>query len=215
MGRAVDFVMGAPGEHIAMNAVAALAAVALADGDVLNAAAALKDFQAIKGRGARLPAMGADVIDESYNANPASMAAALALLSHGRGRKIAILGDMLEMGQGAAAYHAALAEPIAAAKRIGFAAGQRDEIPVGRVAQIAAWLLCRKFRGTGAARAGRDQTRRYGAGEGIAGQQDGRDRGCAEREGGLMLYYLSLSPIPTSWPSSGCSAISPSVRAPR
>ncbi len=53
LGRAVDCVIGAQGAHIAMNAVAALAAVALADGDVLNAAAALKDFTALKGRGAR------------------------------------------------------------------------------------------------------------------------------------------------------------------
>ena len=80
----------------------ALAAVALVDGDVLNAAAALKNFTALKGRGARFDGSGdVDVIDESYNANPASMAAALALLgARPRGRKIAVLGDMLEMGEG-------------------------------------------------------------------------------------------------------------------
>ena len=63
-----------------------------------NAAAALKDFTALKGRGARFTAGGVDVIDESYNANPASMAAALALLGSAPGRRIAVLGDMLEMG---------------------------------------------------------------------------------------------------------------------
>jgi len=54
------------------------------------------------------------VIDESYNANPASMAAALALLGASSGRKIAALGDMLEMGEGGVAHHAGLAAPIAA-----------------------------------------------------------------------------------------------------
>ncbi|HEY2837401.1 MAG TPA: UDP-N-acetylmuramoyl-tripeptide--D-alanyl-D-alanine ligase [Rhizomicrobium sp.] len=115
LGQAVDCLVGAPGEHIAMNAVAALASVALVEGDVLNAAAALKQFTALKGRGARFESRGVEVIDESYNANPASMAAALKLLSQARGRKLAVLGDMLEMGEGGPALHAALAEPIDAA----------------------------------------------------------------------------------------------------
>jgi UDP-N-acetylmuramoyl-tripeptide--D-alanyl-D-alanine ligase len=111
-GTAVDCFVGAPGAHIAQNVVGALAAVALLDGDVLNAAAALKDFTALKGRGARFDAGDIHVIDESYNANPASMAAALALLGAARGRKIAVLGDMLEMGEGGSAHHAGLAAPI-------------------------------------------------------------------------------------------------------
>ena len=115
LGHAVDCLVGAPGEHIAMNAVAALAAVALADGDVLNAAAALRNFSALKGRGARFEVGGVQVIDESYNANPASMNMALVLLGQAKGRKLAVLGDMLEMGEGAPALHAALAGPIAAA----------------------------------------------------------------------------------------------------
>lgn len=115
-GTAVDCFVGAPGAHIAQNVVGALAAVALLDGDVLNAAAALKDFTALKGRGARFEAGGIAVIDESYNANPASMAAALALLGSARGRKIAVLGDMLEMGEGGIAHHAGLAAPIEANK---------------------------------------------------------------------------------------------------
>lgn len=126
LGRAVDCVVGAQGAHIAMNAVAALAAVALADGDVLNAAASLKDFTALKGRGARFSAAGVEVIDESYNANPASMAAALALLAGAKGRKLAVLGDMLEMGEGGPVLHAALAEPIEAAHTdLVFAAGRQ------------------------------------------------------------------------------------------
>jgi len=114
LGAAVDCVVGAPGAHIAQNVVGALAAIALLDGDVLNAAAALRDFTALKGRGARFRSGGIEVIDESYNANPASMAAALALLGTAKGRRIAVLGDMLEMGEGGIAHHAGLAAPIEA-----------------------------------------------------------------------------------------------------
>jgi len=121
LGVMVDCMVGAPGGHIAQNVVGALAAVALLDGNVLNAAAALKNFTPLKGRGARFEAGGVQVIDESYNANPASMAAALALLgnftsSNQGGRKIAVLGDMLEMGEGGIAHHAGLAQPIEANK---------------------------------------------------------------------------------------------------
>jgi UDP-N-acetylmuramoyl-tripeptide--D-alanyl-D-alanine ligase len=115
-GTPVDFHLGAPGRHIAGNALATLLTVSLLDGDVLNAAAALRDFAALKGRGARFAAGNVSVIDESYNANPASMAAALALLGAATGRRIAVLGDMLEMGAEGAAHHAALAEPIKAAR---------------------------------------------------------------------------------------------------
>jgi UDP-N-acetylmuramoyl-tripeptide--D-alanyl-D-alanine ligase len=116
LGTAVDAYVGAPGRHIAQNVVGALAAVALLESDVLNAAAALKNFTALKGRGARFTAEEVAVIDESYNANPASMAAALTLLGQAKGRKIAVLGDMLEMGEGGIAYHAGLAAPIEASK---------------------------------------------------------------------------------------------------
>jgi UDP-N-acetylmuramoyl-tripeptide--D-alanyl-D-alanine ligase len=120
LGRKVSFRVGAPGPHIANNAVGALLAVASLDGDVLNAAAALSQFSALKGRGARfrISVSGghADVIDESYNANPASMAMTIAMLGAtpaGKGgRRIAVLGDMLEMGEAGAAHHAALAGAI-------------------------------------------------------------------------------------------------------
>jgi UDP-N-acetylmuramoyl-tripeptide--D-alanyl-D-alanine ligase len=115
-GKPVEARIGAPGAHIAANAVAALAATALVDGDVLNAAAALRNFEALKGRGARMKAGDIEIIDESYNANPASMAAALALLASARGRRIAVLGDMLEMGADSPAHHAGLAVPIEAAR---------------------------------------------------------------------------------------------------
>ncbi len=138
LGQAVDCVIGAPGLHIAQNAVAALAAVALMDGDVLNAAAALKNFTALKGRGARFDAGDIHVIDESYNANPASMVAALALLGAKRGRRIAVLGDILEMGEGGIAHHAGLAKPIENARvDLVFASGPQmkalwDALPATR-----------------------------------------------------------------------------------
>ena len=116
IGQPVEFRLGAPGPHNAANALGALLCVAAADGDVLNAAAALRKFAALKGRGARFAAGGVDVIDESYNANPASMAAALTLLGKASGRRIAVLGDMLEMGPDAPAHHAGLAVALEAAR---------------------------------------------------------------------------------------------------
>ena len=114
------FRVGAQGAHIARNAVATLLAVAALDGDVANAAAALAEFVPLKGRGARFDITtqggSAQVIDESYNANPASMSAALALLGAAEpgpnGRRIAVLGDMLEMGPQGPALHAALSKDI-------------------------------------------------------------------------------------------------------
>jgi UDP-N-acetylmuramoyl-tripeptide--D-alanyl-D-alanine ligase len=143
LGIVVDCHVGAPGAHIAQNVVGALAAVALLEGNVLNAAAALKNFAPLKGRGARFEAGGIRVIDESYNANPASMAAALALLgssssSKQEGRKIAVLGDMLEMGEGGSAHHAGLAQPIEANRvDLVFASGSQmkalwDVLPASR-----------------------------------------------------------------------------------
>jgi UDP-N-acetylmuramoyl-tripeptide--D-alanyl-D-alanine ligase len=121
LGRSIDFRIGAPGAHIAGNAIGALLSVAVLEGDVLNAAAALAQFTALKGRGARFKVKAgtgsAEIIDESYNANPASMAAALALLGSAKAkRRIAVLGDMLEMGSDGPAHHADIAAPIEAAR---------------------------------------------------------------------------------------------------
>jgi UDP-N-acetylmuramoyl-tripeptide--D-alanyl-D-alanine ligase len=120
LGRSVHIRMHASGAHLAGNAVGALLAIAAADGDVLNAGATLSDFTALKGRGARsrIPfGNGAiELIDESYNANPASMAAAMDVLARTEpqagGRRLAVLGDMLEMGHEGKAHHAALAQNI-------------------------------------------------------------------------------------------------------
>jgi UDP-N-acetylmuramyl pentapeptide synthase len=87
-----------------------------------KAALALAEFRAPKGRGERFTLAHAGgpftLIDESYNANPASMRAALDLLARtppaGRGRRIAVLGDMLELGADGAHYHAALVDAVEA-----------------------------------------------------------------------------------------------------
>jgi UDP-N-acetylmuramoyl-tripeptide--D-alanyl-D-alanine ligase len=115
--------IGAPGRHVALNALAVLGAVKLCGADLAAAAAALSSLTPGKGRGLRhhLPlAEGVvTVIDESYNANPASMRAALALLARAEigpgGRRIAVLGDMLELGESSNALHRALAEDMDAA----------------------------------------------------------------------------------------------------
>jgi UDP-N-acetylmuramoyl-tripeptide--D-alanyl-D-alanine ligase len=144
MGLPVEFSMAAPGRHIASNALGALLAVSALDGDVLNAAAAMKSFTALKGRGARFDAGGIEIIDESYNANPSSMAAALTLLGTAKGRRIAVLGDMLELGEDGAAHHAALAAPIEAAKAdLVFLCGPQmqalwDKLPASRRGACAA-----------------------------------------------------------------------------
>lgn len=121
-GNRISFHLGAQGAHIAMNAVAALLAAGELGGDIANAAPALAEFSPLKGRGARFTVLaksgGIDVIDESYNANPVSMAAALGLLAaaNARGRRIAVLGDMLELGTDALALHAGLARDLEAAR---------------------------------------------------------------------------------------------------
>ncbi len=115
LGQTVDAVIGAPGQHMASNALGALLAVAVAGGDVAVAAEALRDFSALKGRGQRIAAHGIEIIDESYNANPASMAAALSLLTKAPGRTLAVLGDMLELGPEGPALHAGIAPHLDAA----------------------------------------------------------------------------------------------------
>jgi UDP-N-acetylmuramoyl-tripeptide--D-alanyl-D-alanine ligase len=131
-GRTVAFQVGAPGKHMALNALAVLAAAEALGADLALAALSLADLTAGSGRGQRteLTAPGGTftLLDESYNANPASMRASMALLGQLdvglRGRRIAILGDMLELGPTGPDMHAALAEPLAAnAIDLVFAAG--------------------------------------------------------------------------------------------
>ena len=122
LGTDVTYKLGAPGRHLVLNSLSVLAAVALAGADLALAALALAGMTPARGRGARttldLPGGAALLIDESYNANPASMRAALALLGQAavsaRGRRIAVVGDMLELGPRGADLHRALAEPVLA-----------------------------------------------------------------------------------------------------
>jgi len=121
--REVTFLLNAPGRHLALNALAALLLAQLFELNLDEAAAALLDFKADGGRGKRetlvIDGRRITVIDESYNANPASMRAAIELLAQakteGRGRHIAVLGDMLELGPSAGELHAELGRDLAKA----------------------------------------------------------------------------------------------------
>jgi len=124
LGDDVTYKVGAPGKHLVLNSLAVLAAVKIAGADLAMAALALADLVPPIGRGRRLKLeVGggkALLIDESYNANPASMRAALEVLAHApigrRGRRMAVLGDMLELGPDAADLHRGLADAVSAAK---------------------------------------------------------------------------------------------------
>lgn len=120
-GAPILFKVGAPGAHLAINGLAVLGAVEAAGGDVAQGMLALASWQAPSGRGERFTVALTDkggaieLIDESYNANPTSMEAALAVLasatpSRNGGRRVAFLGDMLELGPEELAFHAGLAD---------------------------------------------------------------------------------------------------------
>lgn len=126
-GRPLLFKLATPGRHFAMNALGALAIVEAVGGDLARAVTALGRWMPYEGRGLRETIhldpveseLTLSLIDDSYNANPASMAAALEVLAGARvtheigrvskGRRIAFLGDMKELGEDAIALHAGLA----------------------------------------------------------------------------------------------------------
>jgi UDP-N-acetylmuramoyl-tripeptide--D-alanyl-D-alanine ligase len=122
LGHEVTYKLGMPGRHMAMNSLAVLAAAQLAGADLALAALSLSQIEPAAGRGVRrvleVGSGEATLIDESYNANPASMAAALNVLGQAtvgpHGRRIAVLGDMLELGPTGPDLHRGLNEAIKA-----------------------------------------------------------------------------------------------------
>ena len=114
------FSIAQAGAHSVANSLAVLAAVKAVGGDLPAAGLAFAELPGLAGRGARhriaVPGGHILVIDESYNANPASMAATIGQLASESGdRKVAILGAMKELGAGGDTYHAGLAAPLVAA----------------------------------------------------------------------------------------------------
>ena len=126
------FTVGAPGEHWVSNALAVMAAVEALGGDLAAAGLALAEMPGLPGRGERktLSIAGGDalLIDESYNANPLSMAATLKQLGKEHAsRRIAVLGGMRELGDRSRELHAGLAAPLAAG-RVDYAILVGDEM---------------------------------------------------------------------------------------
>ena len=122
--RKLCYTIAMPGAHWVDNSLAVMAAVAAVGGDLGAAGLALSEMESLAGRGARhtIAARGGDgsgkalLIDESYNANPASMRVTIASLGETPARRrIAVLGAMKELGDASDAYHAALTEPLIAA----------------------------------------------------------------------------------------------------
>jgi UDP-N-acetylmuramoyl-tripeptide--D-alanyl-D-alanine ligase len=153
MARKLCYTVSQPGEHWAVNSLAVMAAVAAVGGDLGAAGLALAELPDLAGRGARhaINAGGGDgsgralVIDESYNANPASMRATLAALGATPARRrLAVLGAMKELGEASDTYHADLAGPLRAAgvtrvvlvgpemAALGVALGKIDQSPLAQ-----------------------------------------------------------------------------------
>jgi UDP-N-acetylmuramoyl-tripeptide--D-alanyl-D-alanine ligase len=134
LGRPISYRVGAPGSQWATNSLAALTATALLGGDLDAAIEAMARLEPAEGRGRARVVMAASgtftLVDDAYNASPLSVATALDTLSRrptgNGGRRIAMLGDMLELGPDEASYHAGLAEPAAQAGiELVFCAGPR------------------------------------------------------------------------------------------
>ncbi|UXN05572.1 UDP-N-acetylmuramoyl-tripeptide--D-alanyl-D-alanine ligase [Bartonella sp. HY761] len=123
--KSLSLTIGVPGRHIVQNMLAVIAICDLLKLDLIKVGQSLGSLQAESGRGARHILKNANgdlitLIDESYNANPTSMRAALLLLKNcqpkNQGRRIAVLGDMLELGRFSQKSHEDLIVPIKDAK---------------------------------------------------------------------------------------------------
>ena len=135
-GVPVRFRVRAPGAHMAGNAVAALAIVEALGLDPTRAGRGLESFAAIPGRGQQRRIHGGQVLllDESYNANTASVRAALAVLHGMPGRRrLAVLGDMLELGDFARAEHEGLAADVSRTADVVYACGPLSRALFDRV----------------------------------------------------------------------------------
>jgi len=150
LGKEINFSIPAPGDHWAWNAAAIFATAIAAGVDAEATADALANLSVSAGRGAirKIPLQHGHftLIDDSYNANPASMRSGLSILGATApegGRRIAILGEMLELGSDSPALHAALADPLnSACADAVFLSGKgniplRDTMQVGRLAAYA------------------------------------------------------------------------------
>lgn len=145
-GRTINYRLKLPGRHWAHNSLAVLAAIHAVGADVFEAARAFAEIEPAKGRGARHTVNTGIIefllIDDSYNASPVSMAAALRVLADippgPLGRRIAVLGDMLELGPDTEKFHRELAQDAEASGiDLVFAAGERmasmyEELPTSR-----------------------------------------------------------------------------------
>lgn len=124
LGRPVRFALALPGRHMAMNALAALLAVAAAGFDLTQAVNDIASFQPVKGRARvlafALPKGQATLIDDAFNATLASVRSAIDLLDLAQpgpqGRRIAVLGEIGHIGADEVAQHVALADAIAASR---------------------------------------------------------------------------------------------------
>jgi UDP-N-acetylmuramoyl-tripeptide--D-alanyl-D-alanine ligase len=122
LGERMVYRLGLPGKHMAINSLAVLGAVKLMGADMARAGLALSEARPAAGRGVREvlahPHGMIQLLDESYNANPASMQAAIALLAQMKpgkgGRRIAVLGDMLELGDFSPGLHRDIAADLQA-----------------------------------------------------------------------------------------------------
>jgi UDP-N-acetylmuramoyl-tripeptide--D-alanyl-D-alanine ligase len=158
MGHPVTYKLGTAGRHTALNSLGVMAVIHALGADLAEAALSLAGLAPPVGRGERtaleIDGGTAYLVDESYNANPASVRAAIATLAGietgPRGRRIAVLGDMLELGAASPDLHRGLAEAIEAARiDLVFASGPLmrnlfEALPVSRrggVADTAADLI--------------------------------------------------------------------------